>query len=380
MIRILASKWSLLLVFAIMSLCLWGLLGMHESLRHPHLNLNTSILDGDFGAGLRNSKNMESVPAARVIKPVQLMAELENRLASGSFAANAELSSLPKLIHQSWVDEDLPAKFLSWRRSWRIKNPEWSYVLWTDDDNRELITRFFPWFLDNYEALPAPIMKADVCRNFYMLAFGGIYADLDTECLRPLEYLFNGTSADSGRLSTDDAHAFFGRMGTDEGFKHSLPNAWFASQPGHPIWVLPVIQLLDRFGKVDHEKWAAEDATGPIALFRTINQYKTQFNGSSGSISEFVRRRPEKFDGVLEYLTKREHTIHIFDREVIFPVNWAQRKDAINAICMANGKRFDSNLCKQHVMGSFMVTYWSHSWDLKNTHSTDNLARLKEIV
>ena len=45
-------------------------------------------------------------------------------------------SRVSRLIHQSWVDLDVPDKFKEWQESWAKLNPGWKYVMWTDNANR----------------------------------------------------------------------------------------------------------------------------------------------------------------------------------------------------------------------------------------------------
>lgn len=54
-------------------------------------------------------------------------------------------------------------------------HPDWEWVLWTDQDNLDLVRIYAPWFLPTYEALGdrIPIYRADVVRNLYMHVFGG---------------------------------------------------------------------------------------------------------------------------------------------------------------------------------------------------------------
>ena len=99
---------------------------------------------------------------------------------------SADRTRVPKLLHQSWKNATLPAKFEAWSKSCRTVNSDWEYVLWTDDDNAFMVEKYAPWFLDSFNALPEPIERADASRNLYMHIFGGVYADLDTECLRPV--------------------------------------------------------------------------------------------------------------------------------------------------------------------------------------------------
>lgn len=83
------------------------------------------------------------------------------------------LTSIPKLFHQSWINDTLPAKFEEWSSSCRAAHPDWEWVLWTDEDNRRLVERDAPWFIDTYESLQSEIYRADAARNMYMHVFGG---------------------------------------------------------------------------------------------------------------------------------------------------------------------------------------------------------------
>ena len=82
-------------------------------------------------------------------------------------------TTIPKLIHQSWKDDILPEKFETWSRSCRTHNPDWEWVLWTDQDNDALVGLHYSWFADTYKALPSPVNRADVARYMYMDMFGG---------------------------------------------------------------------------------------------------------------------------------------------------------------------------------------------------------------
>ncbi len=84
-----------------------------------------------------------------------------------------DLTRIPKLFHQSWINGTLPAKFEEWSHSCRAANPDWEWVLWTDEDNLKLVERFAPWFLSAYEDLKTEIYRADAVRNIYMHVFGG---------------------------------------------------------------------------------------------------------------------------------------------------------------------------------------------------------------
>jgi mannosyltransferase OCH1-like enzyme len=67
----------------------------------------------------------------------------------------------------------------------KIRNANFEHFLWDDFDNRQFIADYYPWFLAIYHAYPREIYRADAVRYFFMYQFGGVYLDMDTECLEP---------------------------------------------------------------------------------------------------------------------------------------------------------------------------------------------------
>ena len=71
---------------------------------------------------------------------------------------------------QSWKTTTLPPLFATLSASWREMYPDFRWVLWTDQDNLELVKTRFPEWLELYQAFPLEVYRADFARNLYMLA------------------------------------------------------------------------------------------------------------------------------------------------------------------------------------------------------------------
>jgi hypothetical protein len=93
----------------------------------------------------------------------------------------------PKVVHQQWKTDKIPEGSTQemWRGLWKqhFPEPEYTYMLWTDETQRELIKNHFPFFLDTYDNYRFNIQRADAVRYFILYMYGGIYADLDYEPL-----------------------------------------------------------------------------------------------------------------------------------------------------------------------------------------------------
>lgn len=93
-------------------------------------------------------------------------------------------ATIPKIIHQTWKSHSLP----SWSKasSWKERNPKWQYQLWDDDEAAELVRSHFPRVWGIWNRL-RPVERADVFRYAMVFVHGGVYADLDVECVRPID-------------------------------------------------------------------------------------------------------------------------------------------------------------------------------------------------
>ena len=99
---------------------------------------------------------------------------------------------IPRIIHQSWRVEQVPDRWLAFQQSWRKYHPDHEYRFWTDDANRAFVAQTFPELLPVYDGYRHPISRADLARYLVVCHFGGIYADLDCEALKPLDDLIAG--------------------------------------------------------------------------------------------------------------------------------------------------------------------------------------------
>lgn len=382
------------------------LLNGTKSLNPQHLKSWTEwTVDPETGALTKNeTRATGKIPEARRITAKELM----------SRPLPKDQTRAPKLLHQSWKDKDLPPKFQRWSQTCRRMNPDWEYVLWTDKDNLALVKKFLPWFKKPYRELTSEIYRADSVRNAYVGVFGGVYADLDTECTRPYDTLFstynistapylelnetlpsppsfpisssdnddtkdeNVTDIDidnENENSTSTAapttpsitppqtrKAFLGRMGTDPTNAHSIPNAWMASTPGHPFWLLPLQHIAAKLAANPFD--SPEAITGPASLFETINEYNDLFHNTDFPTLD-AHYAGSGWGSLYPPPIPAEELV-ILPFWAIYPFSWQRDGDAYKPHCLVGQESFDAARCKEVIgveaWGSWSVTYWSHSW------------------
>jgi UDP:flavonoid glycosyltransferase YjiC (YdhE family)/glycosyltransferase involved in cell wall biosynthesis len=183
----------------------------------------------------------------------------------GAGGGRPATDAIPRILHQTWRDAEPPAALAALRRTWQAHHPGWTFHLWTDPDNRELIRRHYPWFLPWYDGYPESIMRADAARYFILHHYGGVYADLDFECLRPMETLLEGRSLVLGLEPPAHLDRLQARL---QGLRRIVGNAWIASAPRHAFWP-HVFQRLAAFRDCP----GPLHATGPFFLTRACDTF-----------------------------------------------------------------------------------------------------------
>jgi len=98
------------------------------------------------------------------------------------------VNGMPKVIHQTWKDDNIPDAWKLSQNQWRILHPTWTYVFWTDSDIKAYIHHMHKDAWDAlFEKLQYPIQRVDLFRYFVLHDFGGIYCDMDIVPVYPVD-------------------------------------------------------------------------------------------------------------------------------------------------------------------------------------------------
>lgn len=126
---------------------------------------------------------------------------------------------IPRVLHQIWYqgESEVPEKYRRYRASWQRHHPEWQCILWDAAMLRAHIAAHCPDFLPLYDAFPKDIYRMDTARYCLLDTVGGLYADMDIECLRPVDELLGDREL---IVSETDGYN----------------NALMGSAPGHALW------------------------------------------------------------------------------------------------------------------------------------------------
>jgi mannosyltransferase OCH1-like enzyme len=169
---------------------------------------------------------------------------------------------IPHIIHQTWKNDRIPRRYRSFVDSWRTNHPGWEWKLWTDKDNLQFVSANYPSLLDLYTSFPFHIQRVDFIRYLLLRTYGGVYVDLDLECIRNIEPLLHGRAC------------VFSMEHADHAQQHGVPlivsNALMASTPGHPVHDKIIAEVSAFKPAPLKSNLLVLESTGPLMLTRLL--------------------------------------------------------------------------------------------------------------
>jgi inositol phosphorylceramide mannosyltransferase catalytic subunit len=234
--------------------------------------------------------------------------------------------AIPKIIHQIWKTEGIPEQWRPLQETWKQFHPNWEYRLWTDEGSLRLVEQLFPDFLSMFTSYSYDIQRADASRYFILYQYGGVYVDLDFECLRPVDELLTHQTFIIGYEPKSHARI--------NGDKSLIGNAFIASVPRHRfLW--DVIQALKQLRPeiVLHKEVLT--TTGPMMVNHVLKRYARK-------------------------------DLCLLDPQIVYPLSaYSKQLDQL-----VNQKGDCLSIKRQCIAkGSYAIHYWSNSW-VKNLAGT----------
>lgn len=96
---------------------------------------------------------------------------------------------VPKIIWQThnYEFDELPDHLKMISKTWENLNPGWEYRYVSHNQREETFKRH-PFLFSIYEKL-GPVYQADLWRYLVTYQHGGVYSDMDSVCIKPLDYM-----------------------------------------------------------------------------------------------------------------------------------------------------------------------------------------------
>jgi mannosyltransferase OCH1-like enzyme len=103
------------------------------------------------------------------------------------FSNRNDLFDIPKIIIQTWKDDNIPEKYISDIESVKKFNPDYEYLFFTDESIEIFLKEHYPEYYLVYLKLPVIIQRIDFFRYIVIYHYGGIYLDLDITCFESFD-------------------------------------------------------------------------------------------------------------------------------------------------------------------------------------------------
>lgn len=166
--------------------------------------------------------------------------------------------STPFVVFQTWKTKKLPQHLLKLYNRWEkiCKKYNYKHILYTDEDLRGFVIRYFPQYLQLYDGFTNPLERVDFARYIILYVHGGVYSDLDVAPLRGIDKFINQNKIILGTEPKE--HKFL--LYKDR--KIVLCNAFMISPPKQKLW----ISLIEYIAKNYKPYSRVVYNTGPMAM------------------------------------------------------------------------------------------------------------------
>lgn len=251
-----------------------------------------------------------------------------------------------KSILQTWKEkkiQNFPLLYKICQPSWQRNNPDWEYVMYDDNDINLFVKTNFPvYYSDFFCKYDKIILKVDIFRYLYLFKNGGVYSDMDSECLRPLNDLVNSMkgSITLGQLKSKET-------------PHWIPNATMISRnKGELFWLFVVGLAMQRI-ELDAP---VEYKTGPILLTTAVNIFNSL---DDHSIMEYLNPYLNIFH--LSECSLKHSTVSITESNNFYPICWITEQEQRIKLLQSRPFLSSQDIQNQYPT-AYVINYWTHFW------------------
>jgi len=189
------------------------------------------------------------------------------------------------LVHYIYKDDVIPEQYLKLIKHCVDINPEKIFILWTDDEFEKFVKDSMPQSLPLFKKYTLGIQKSDVMRLFVVYYFGGIYMDMDMECMKP----FANSSIYNYPAIIDQERVIQCRMLYNREFC-GMNSVLAATRPKHPFFLFSMNRLEENF-----KHGSTMERTGPVFLTSSYIAYKSTLSNTSDPADNVTMVDPSLF-------------------------------------------------------------------------------------
>jgi hypothetical protein len=137
---------------------------------------------------------------------------------------------IPRIIHHIWLGGPVPTKLQRLIATWRTAHPSWIHCMWTDTT----VAGIDFWNKDAIAAATNYGEVSDILRYEILYSIGGVYVDVDVQCVKSLDPLH-------------DRDALY--IGVSKTTIFELNNAVIGAPRGHPLLAAIIQRIREASGQ-----------------------------------------------------------------------------------------------------------------------------------
>lgn len=181
---------------------------------------------------------------------------------------------IEKNIFQSWNTRDLPKPVQDKIDKFKAMNPEYKYQLYVDEEIDKFVNDNYPGDIANaYNKLNIIVAKVDLWRYLVLYKYGGVYVDIDSNILKPLNELIKN---EDEAIITSESHRHI-NASTSSSYVCYVQWALIFKK-GHPI-LKKTVDLIVDYIKTNRYPENVHRMTGPTVFTEAITLiHKELFN------------------------------------------------------------------------------------------------------
>jgi len=234
-----------------------------DEMRHPTFIIPDIIAD-------INAQNFEFTLPVLKHSSYDSILYLEEKIVEATDKMNnhSNIIRIPKIIHQIWInDNELPETLSEMSKTWMVNHPNWEYRLWDKKAIKDLLLSEFPEYLPCYESFEYDIQRWNLAIYFILLHLGGLYADVYSECLAPIDFLLGSASCCIGMELESETMEY--------NKQKVIGNAFMACVPNHAYLRMIIDDILINF----HKQFSTipffqvMESTGSFLITRVYQQF-----------------------------------------------------------------------------------------------------------
>jgi mannosyltransferase OCH1-like enzyme len=172
---------------------------------------------------------------------------------------------IPKIIHQIYENIDVPKHLLTISETWKENHSGWEYRFWNKLAIDSFLQSHCSEYILQYQSFPYDVQRWDAIRYLILFHFGGLYVDMDYECIAPLDALLYDSTCCMGLEPPDNAY--------NNKKPYIVGNALMASIPKH-VYFEKIIENVFSQNNISHTNKFIQvmETTGPFMTTRIYDE------------------------------------------------------------------------------------------------------------